>query len=371
MSEILVLDHFCKSIVSRIPIELWHIISSHLSITEYHHLRLSNKVLSLPLVPTLTWEAFLVSTMSTSRIPQPKRMNLLMEHMTAERVLLLFIAKEYELVESILKNSKSVKLILSEKQLLFDESVKRALPRLVHLLLTDPEINPNSIPMQNLIASLNRICAECFRDKSWDIITARNHLETLVNLLSIQYNQSLQYRLYLNSVVSWVCLFGLDSILDELYAKNLMFTLTPDENWIIASATFGHTNILKRLLTDDRLNPSVENNNALSIACINGHHLVVQLLLKDLRVLESNITECSKLALINNHYSCFSLVSKHMSTYCMIKTVWVAKWYYISSAVIVVVFSTLLVILPSLSTYLLIGVTSCLMMLVLYCYYII
>jgi len=67
------------------------------------------------------------------------------------------------------------------------------------------------------------------------------------------------------------------ALLDKLRSKAAV-----KSNWTIQkSSQFGHTDVVRLLLVDSRLDPTVDDNYAILISCENGHAAVVQLLLAD------------------------------------------------------------------------------------------
>lgn len=60
--------------------------------------------------------------------------------------------------------------------------------------------------------------------------------------------------------------------------------INPDNFAIKIASRKGHTEIVRLLLADGRVNPVAENNQAIRWACANGHLDVVKLLLADSRV---------------------------------------------------------------------------------------
>ena len=66
------------------------------------------------------------------------------------------------------------------------------------------------------------------------------------------------------------------------------FDLDADDNWAIRVASVdGHSEVVKLLLQDPRVDPSDDDNYAILLASDNGHSEVVKLLLQDERVKNS------------------------------------------------------------------------------------
>ena len=77
---------------------------------------------------------------------------------------------------------------------------------------------------------------------------------------------------------------GLNNVLEFLVKINAIDP-SDNDNWAISVACGeGHIKIVKLLLKDSRVDPSADKDYALRYACKNGHNDIVKLLLADSRV---------------------------------------------------------------------------------------
>eukprot|EP00586_Coscinodiscus_wailesii_P000658 CAMPEP_0172481592 /NCGR_PEP_ID=MMETSP1066-20121228/7590_1 /TAXON_ID=671091 /ORGANISM="Coscinodiscus wailesii, Strain CCMP2513" /LENGTH=277 /DNA_ID=CAMNT_0013244037 /DNA_START=51 /DNA_END=884 /DNA_ORIENTATION=- len=87
-----------------------------------------------------------------------------------------------------------------------------------------------------------------------------------------------------NEAICWACLTG-----DSCLVKGLLMDerVDPSVHYDLAickASAYGHLGVVQELLRDTRVDPSAQENYALRKASVNGHLAIVQELLKDSRV---------------------------------------------------------------------------------------
>jgi ankyrin repeat protein len=83
------------------------------------------------------------------------------------------------------------------------------------------------------------------------------------------------------------------SIVERLLQDEKVDPSADNNDAITWASVLGHLAVVERLLQDPRVDPSAQNNGAIQLASINGHLAVVNLLLEDPRVDPSAKNNCA------------------------------------------------------------------------------
>ncbi|KAI9353783.1 ankyrin repeat-containing domain protein [Obelidium mucronatum] len=219
------------------------------------------------------------------------------------KCILVACAKSYtEIVELILTDDRVDPSINTGAPLI--SAVEMGNTRIVEALLKTERVNP-SIQGNKAIRIA---CCEGFID-----IVRLLLLEPSVNPTAMDCQ----------ALVS-ACRFGRTEIVEILldwtgpdsWNDNKCDPAAQDQACVIYAAQHGHDRILRLLLNQSSVNPSVKNNLPLFEACSNGHLEVVQLLSSRNLKLEHNVlVRCIEMASKNGHPQILEYLSLNYSTF--------------------------------------------------------
>lgn len=132
-------------------------------------------------------------------------------------------------------------------------------PGLVHLLLANPRINPN--------------------DKDLWMKAIEKGQTEVVRLLLPRISPAAG-----NNAIKVASLMGHTEIVRMLLADPRLDPSVSENYAFTRACTHGHTEVVRLLLADSRVDPAVDGNDAIGQACRHGRTEVVRLLLADSRV---------------------------------------------------------------------------------------
>ena len=87
-----------------------------------------------------------------------------------------------------------------------------------------------------------------------------------------------------NWAIRWACEYGHTEVVKLLLGDERVDPADYDNYAVRWASEKGHIEVVKLLLKDKRVDPSDDNNRAVGWACENGHAEIVKLLLEDERV---------------------------------------------------------------------------------------
>jgi hypothetical protein len=97
-----------------------------------------------------------------------------------------------------------------------------------------------------------------------------------------------------NYAVRWATVRGHLAVVERLLQDERVDPSTNDNYAVRCAAENGHLAVVDRLLRDERVDPSANNNGAVRLAVENGHFAVVDRLLEDDRVDAAVAIQCSR-----------------------------------------------------------------------------
>ncbi|KAJ3000903.1 hypothetical protein HDV02_002366 [Globomyces sp. JEL0801] len=279
--------------IFKLPAEILFMVIIHLSLVEYHRLRYSSNQSNLPILTTVTWDAYVESisrySKEISHLMKPK-----VDFLNDERLEMLYNHKQFKAIHKFLSIPKNLPRLSNDtKQELFFRTAIDGLNDMMKLLMTDTSVNPAArddfekrLSKKHLYSPNILLIIEVVREDNDDndaicYAAANGHYECVVTL----WNDEKVKRGYTTvDALRNAAYFGHADILLFLLSDPTLDPSSADNYAIQNAAANGHLDCVKLLMADKRVNPSANQSNPLRIAAQIGHAQVVEYLLKDKRV---------------------------------------------------------------------------------------
>ncbi|KAI8893876.1 ankyrin repeat-containing domain protein [Globomyces pollinis-pini] len=267
--------------IINLPVELLELIASHLPIIDYHGFIFLIPKLTKPMIPLLTWEAYLESHKQIKNNTIKLICKPLWDCVRSDRLEVLYNHQQYRLLETYLdKNRNSVPLSIQQE--LFFRAAIDGEHQLLNVILQNPNIDPSS--RDNLNKRLNSTVRYSKATTKYLNLYDRPSEDENDAICYAALNGHHTCLKLLLQDKSWACYYGYVDCLNLLLSDSRVDPTASENEAFLCSAERGHVECLKILLDDPRVDPSYDHNYAIRIASKNGQADILQILLKDSRV---------------------------------------------------------------------------------------
>ncbi|KAI8902098.1 hypothetical protein BC833DRAFT_617067 [Globomyces pollinis-pini] len=295
-----------------IPNDILYLITCHLNIQEYHNLNMISKELNLLMIPKLTWKAYLHSTyLVKSNIPFKNIMTPMLDYIDNDRLQRLANHGYFDIVENYLKkfyNGQCCLTLTNEsKHAIFYFAVKGNCKSIVNIILGDSSFNPTDYTTDSKLT----LTPTTHHTKFSTLTKVNNHIVTssclgyddILKILLI--DGRIDPTVFGNFCIRQCSQQGFTSCVELLLGDGRVDPSDENNEAICQASRFGHDKVVELLLSHSSVNPAVSNNLPIRWASEKGHLNCISLLMKDNRVDPSaKDNEALNEAIRYNHWDC-------------------------------------------------------------------
>ncbi|KAI8901165.1 ankyrin repeat-containing domain protein [Globomyces pollinis-pini] len=322
--------------INDIPSEIFSIISSYLSHTDYTSLRLSSKSITFESNPRMSFEAYKQSITENPKIEDaspdcPDGAKILINISLVTDKSFIYLAQNNRTKELLRCLKSNIVLSTESLQSAFNWIIKSPnADQVVHFMVQNRNVNPSI--SQNFAIKLSaqignfKVLKTLLKDSrvnagdddnfAIQAASANGHT-SIVELLLQDIN--VDPSSVNNKAIRHAAENGHVDVVKILISDPRTNPNALNQYAIRLAAANGHTDVVKFLLNDSRVDPSVLNNEAIRKAAENGHLKIVELLLADARTNPSTGTiDALQTALSQNRVDVVYLISNSVK-YCRTK----------------------------------------------------